>query len=650
MRDGSRFYCFKQGRSVVISIANNMSAYNVQRQMNLITSGRSKSTEKLSSGYKINRAADDAASLTISEKMRSLIRGLNQGADNIQDGISLTTIADGALGEVHSMLHREEELLIKAANGTNTDEDRQAIQAELDQLSAEMDRVFDTTEFNTLKVFKWRREIVGDVNHTSYDDPQIKVNIGKKTEKKEEIWLDKGATPPEKKEDVDEIDDTITSVTHKITDNFLRVDDDGSAYFDYTDDEITTKTHVYSKTTTTVEYQKQSIDTGYAQPATPNVSSTGYMNFRTKGGIALSCAMSLVGIQIDDDYTIKDLCSSSSVKKTNTSITDGAGTVIGTTTKYTINLPNAGGDPKTVDIIQNVKVSGDTYTIDYAVNNNDDKNHKIELMYALDTLNTYGVTEPTNKTKSNTGDASGYTITSDKVKTTINSSGAKASVLNDIGNLQNWVDPENVTTRYGNGANLAGHTGLGTWYAIDAAANSTGNVLGSVDYKVEYIKDPYLKVTTVEVSDDSVNTVDRHHEIDKYQYKTGSVNIQCSNIVDDNINIKMYYLSGETLGISTKGSISAFDFGNSMDNLTRAGAKISEIRSYYGAMTNKLEHAYNQNNNTSENTQAAESRLRDTDMAAEMVNQAKFNVLTQVGTSMMVQCNQNAQNVLQLLQ
>lgn len=115
-----------------------------------ITTGmQAKSAEKLSSGYKINRAADDAAGLTISEKMRSQIRGLNKASNNAQDGISLIQTAEGALNEAHSILQRMNELATQAANDTNTSSDRAAIQAEIDALVSEVDRIASTTQFNT---------------------------------------------------------------------------------------------------------------------------------------------------------------------------------------------------------------------------------------------------------------------------------------------------------------------------------------------------------------------------------------------------------------------------------------------------------------------------------------------------------------------
>lgn len=136
-------------------VQHNLTAMNANRMLGLTTSAQAKSTEKLSSGYRINRAADDAAGLSISEKMRKQIRGLAQASDNAQDGISCVQTAEGALNEVHSMLQRMNELAVKASNGTLTDEtDRKAVQDEIDALITEIDRVSETTKFNDLYLLK----------------------------------------------------------------------------------------------------------------------------------------------------------------------------------------------------------------------------------------------------------------------------------------------------------------------------------------------------------------------------------------------------------------------------------------------------------------------------------------------------------------
>ena len=133
-------------------VQHNLQSMNSNRMLGLTTSAQAKNTEKLSSGYKINRAADDAAGLTISEKMRSQIRGLTQASANAQDGISCVQTAEGALNEVEDMLQRMNELAVKAANGTNTTADRTAIEKEVNALVSEIDRVQSTTQFNTLNL------------------------------------------------------------------------------------------------------------------------------------------------------------------------------------------------------------------------------------------------------------------------------------------------------------------------------------------------------------------------------------------------------------------------------------------------------------------------------------------------------------------
>ena len=135
-------------------VQHNMQAMNANRMLNVTTGQQAKSTEKLSSGYRINRAADDAAGLTISEKMRKQIRGLDQASTNAQDGVSSVQTAEGALTEVHSMLQRMNELAVQASNGTNSEDDRQAIQDEISQLTTEIDRVAETTKFNEIYLLK----------------------------------------------------------------------------------------------------------------------------------------------------------------------------------------------------------------------------------------------------------------------------------------------------------------------------------------------------------------------------------------------------------------------------------------------------------------------------------------------------------------
>jgi flagellin len=133
-------------------VQHNLQAMNANRQLGITTGQQAKSTEKLSSGYRVNRAGDDAAGLAISEKMRNQIRGLDKASTNAQDGISLIQVAEGALNETHSILHRMNELATQAANDTNTSTDRTAIQNEMDQLTSEINRIQSTTQFNTMNL------------------------------------------------------------------------------------------------------------------------------------------------------------------------------------------------------------------------------------------------------------------------------------------------------------------------------------------------------------------------------------------------------------------------------------------------------------------------------------------------------------------
>jgi flagellin len=159
-----------QGGKIMI-VQHNMSAANTNRQLGITNSNLSKSTEKLSSGYRINRAGDDAAGLSISEKMRGQIRGLEQGSTNAQDGISLIQTAEGALNEVHSILQRMRELAVQGANDTNVTADRKSIYQEMSQLAKEISRIGCTTEFNTMKLFASEEQvgnIVSDLGELEY--------------------------------------------------------------------------------------------------------------------------------------------------------------------------------------------------------------------------------------------------------------------------------------------------------------------------------------------------------------------------------------------------------------------------------------------------------------------------------------------------
>ena len=150
-------------------IAHNISAINTYNKMGVSSKSTDKSMEKLSSGYRINRAADDAAGLSISEKMRSQIRGLTQASTNAENGVSMIQTAEGALNEAHSIMQRMRELAVQAANDTNAASDREALQSEIDQLTSEINRIGNTTEFNGMKLLNGTKvKVVYDLNKEAF--------------------------------------------------------------------------------------------------------------------------------------------------------------------------------------------------------------------------------------------------------------------------------------------------------------------------------------------------------------------------------------------------------------------------------------------------------------------------------------------------
>jgi len=200
-------------------VQHNLTAMNSNRMLNVTTSTQAKSTEKLSSGYKVNRAADDAAGLAISEKMRRQIRGLTQASSNAQDGISAVQTAEGALAEVHDMLQRMNELAVKSANATNTTSDREYINAEVSQLKTEIDRVATTTTFNKQCLldgtFKGKELQVGAENE---DAQRITISIDKMSCSKIGVGSTDVSTLDGAKKAIDEISTALEAVSKQRSD------------------------------------------------------------------------------------------------------------------------------------------------------------------------------------------------------------------------------------------------------------------------------------------------------------------------------------------------------------------------------------------------------------------------------------------------
>ena len=466
-------------------VQHNMQAANANRMLGITSGAQAKSTEKLSSGYKINRAADDAAGLTISEKMRKQIRGLDKASSNAQDGVSSVQTAEGALTEVHSMLQRMNELAVQSANGTNSSDDRQAIQDEVDQLTTEIDRVAETTKFN-------------------------------------EIYLLKG-------------------------------------------DNSNTK-NVYMK--------------GH---------DAGLKGTLTDG--AKSATFTMDALQAGDKYTIA-----------GKEYTIGSAT---TEVKALIDKANTDATADTAN--KTVDVNGKTYTITYNAAGNTIADADGTAI-TLDNLKkavtggskvTYGNTSLTAMTDADTDgvdDDDSSIITKDVAETKIK---AELLTANNIGTVDQAATVEDANTANGK-----------TSYTINKGYATVADTL-SFNLHVGADADMTNKIT---VDIDTMNSA--------------------------NLGIK---------GINVKDA-SGTEATYAIDAIADAVAKVSSQRSALGAVQNRLEHTIDNLDNISENTSSAESRIRDTDMAKEMVNYSKNNILAQAGQSMLAQANQSNQGVLSLLQ
>ena len=463
-------------------VQHNMQAANANRMLNVTTSAQSKSTEKLSSGYRINRAADDAAGLTISEKMRKQIRGLDQASTNAQDGVSAVQTAEGALTEVHSMLQRMNELATQSANGTNSNTDRKAIQDEIDQLTTEIDRVSETTKFNETYLLK------GD-----------------------------GA---EKAHNVNAHDAGIDGVS--LTDKGDTVD-------------VTLK--------------------------------------ELKAGDKISIA--------GKNYSI------------GAESTDGQKLVTG--------QENDG---------QTITVNGTTYTYDATNKWTDGNGNKVKI----------GTGAQDGEIKIGAGD--------------VVSNGTKTLTVMKDANVADGIDDNDSTV-----------ITAGKAYQLQTAEIVKASSIGTdtaAEVKGTNKNDNYATATTTfTLTKGAVS------------YKDAlSFNLHVGADADMTNKITVNIDSMNSAGLGVKGikADTEQDATYAIDAIADAISTVSSQRSSLGAVQNRLEHTINNLDNVVENTTTAESRIRDTDMAEEMVNYSKNNILAQAGQSMLAQANQSNQGVLSLLQ
>ena len=468
-------------------VQHNLQAMNANRMLNVTTGQQAKSTEKLSSGYKINRAADDAAGLTISEKMRKQIRGLDQASTNAQDGVSSVQTAEGALTEVHSMLQRMNELAVQASNGTNAESDRQAIQDEIDQLTTEIDRVSETTKFNETYLLKGEAG-TKLINMKAHD----------------------------------------AGLKGTLTDN-----GDGTATFKMDTLNAGDKISIGGKQYTIGSTVAQAKDL--------------YKNVAVDG----SETVTING----KDYKVKD------------------------------TTPNAdAGEISKADLDKLVKGG---VTVEY-------KGQSVTAM------------------------------TDDGTK-----GGAATDGVDDL-------DPSIITDK--KAYELASKELL--------AANQIGDTENSAKVTVGGKTDA---VTLANATNEFTINVGQAKVANSLAF---SLHVGADADMTNKIQVNIDSMDSASLGI--KGLNVKDDSGKAatyaVDAIADAVAKVSAQRSALGAVQNRLEHTIDNLDNVVENTTSAESRIRDTDMAEEMVNYSKNNILAQAGQSMLAQANQSTQGVLSLLQ
>ncbi len=569
---GSARTIFQGGNNMVVQ--HNLKAMNSNRMLGVTQKAVAGSTEKLSSGYKINRAADNAAGLSISEKMRKQIRGLTQASANAEDGISSVQTAEGALQEVTDMLQRMNELAVQAANGTNSVTDRQYIQDEVDQLVTEIDRVAETTKFN-------------------------------------ETYLLKGDTT----KDTNKVYTMNYSVTY--TKNLGSNKAGVAKKIDYNNNDNLYMVSASIATATSTS------------PLTANVISKGddvtkYLSAATEGDNA-----TVTGATVDTKYiAFKNVELDSATMlfndTANNVIVAGDGTTAATQDKDTYIL-----DTETNEItriatgsdlskyLKNVEVNADGKKVDFA-----EMKDQYRLLQVV---------------ADETGTVTGHTL---------NDGTAGAAKLADTEFKVN----ESMQKLYdADGKEVSG-------VALNKYFDEKGDYKGGLFSDSQATKAVLADGDANATADNKISGFITKNTAEVTQDLSFSLHVGADSARTNKIATNIQSMSSAALGINKLKSTAVGLVDTSGDNATDAIdviadalQKVSTQRSALGAVQNRLEHTIKNLDNVVENTTSAESAIRDTDMATEMVKYSNANILSQAGQSMLAQANQSNQGVLGLL-
>ena len=629
-------------------VQHNMQAANANRMLNVTTSAQSKSTEKLSSGYKINRAADDAAGLTISEKMRKQIRGLDRASTNAEDGVSAVQTAEGALTEVHSMLQRMNELATQSANGTNSTTDRQAIQDEIDQLTTEIDRVSETTKFNETYLLKGDTDGATSAKNVNAHDAGLAGKLVANGDGTSTFKLDKAladgdnVTIAGKKytigsttastdgfEKLDTLKDKKVSVGDSVTDangnKKTLVDKVANATAIYKADDkikIDGKEYTIATATDLSNATGAKLSAADAQQmvseALANGKEASFTSKKLAAGIYGADATVDVKIvsNLDTNKEVSSLSIATTAKVSDlkgTALAAGdvvslSGKAITATAKDPANMSTVKDIVKSLQKNDAIQIGGKTITISDKTAIGDNKytvNDALSLLNDKDTVNFDAVTSAEGKaalTVSGLKASTGYTA----VDTKVAASGDNVISAKDAYSMM--------------AEELQKASSIGADVAAEVKSDNSGNFT--------------IKQGTVDVKE------------------ALSFNLHVGADADstNKITVDIDSMSSAGLGIKGIKADTEQDATYAIDAIADAISQVSSQRSALGAIQNRLEHTINNLDNVVENTTSAESRIRDTDMAEEMVNYSKNNILAQAGQSMLAQANQSNQGVLSLLQ
>lgn len=571
-------------------VQHNLTAMNSNRMLGLTTASQAKSTEKLSSGYKINRAADDAAGLSISEKMRKQIRGLTQASANAQDGISAVQTAEGALTEVHDMLQRMNELAVKASNGTMSENDRDYVQNEIDQLVTEIDRVSETTKFNETYLLKG----AGNKSATVKAD----ATIGDTT-KEAEITAAKGNL----------YSGTIATTLASGTEDTATISYKDAEGNSRTKD-IIFKAGVDAKSTAANLAKAVTSDSELGKIFNATVNDKGDLEIESK----------LNGIKTDDS---KNAVTAIAFKSTDgalkTSITDVALTAaVGESIQFDLTGLEDGNS---------ITIDGKTYTYDSGKTSTTDEANTFKTLADLQNLlgDNYNVTAGVKVEIT----ATAYTFPEGKDGTTTAGDDAVAGTP---------VKSDEISTTLSDGSK---DTALGGLAKTDFAG-ITPEAAHTQD-----IEDTAITHGAATI----ILNIARKAETEISDPLTLSLHVGADSTEENKISLQIESMSAKSLGIDGL-KVDGEDnknADNAIDTIAEAIQKVSTQRSGLGAIQNRLEHTINNLDNVVENTTSAEAAIRDTDMATEMVKYSNNNILAQAGQAMLAQANQSNQGVLSLL-